>query len=86
MKKTFNNPDGREREYVRLLLRYSKQLQADVDRILLPKVNDIILQYRVEARSDSWTDTLDSLIAELARLALQQLGSVVSELPGQCGH
>ena len=82
-KTTFNNPDSQEREYVRLLLRYSKQLQADVNRVLLPRLDDIVVQYKVESRSDSWIDTLDSLMAELARLALETLGSVVTRLPGQ---
>lgn len=82
-KKTFNNPDSQEREYTRLLLRYSKELQADVNRVLMPRIDDIILQYKVETRTDSWIDTLDALMAELARLALQALGSVVTKLPGQ---
>lgn len=82
-KKTFNNPDSQEREYTRLLLRYSKQLQADVNRVLVPRLDDIVLQYKVESRTDSWIDTLDALMAELARLALTALGSVVTRLPGQ---
>lgn len=82
-KKTFNNPDSQEREYTRLLLRYSKQLQADVNRVLIPRLDDIVLQYKVESRTDSWIDTLDALMAELARLALTALGSVVTRLPGQ---
>lgn len=82
-KTTFNNPDSQEREYVRLLLRYSKQLQADVNRVLLPRLDDILVQYNVEARSDSWIDTLDALIAELAQLAFDAMGSVVIRLPGQ---
>jgi SPP1 gp7 family putative phage head morphogenesis protein len=81
-KKTFNNPDSQEREYTRLLLRYSKQLQADVNSVLVPRLDDIVLQYKVESRSDSWIDTLDALMAELARLALTALGSVVTKLPG----
>lgn len=82
-KPTFNNPDSQEREYVRLLLRYSKQLQADVNRVLLPRLDDILVQYNVEARSDSWIDTLDALIAELEQLAFDAMGSVVTRLPGQ---
>ncbi len=82
-KTTFNNPDSQEREYVRLLLRYSKQLQANVNRVLLPRIDDIILQFKVETRTDSWIDTLDALIAELGVLALTALGSVVTKLPGQ---
>lgn len=82
-KTTFNNPDSQEREYTRLLLRYSKQLQADVNRVLLPRIDDVIVQFKVESRADSWIDTLDSLLAELARLALDAMGSVVTRLPGQ---
>ena len=81
-KKTFNNPDSHEREYTRLLLRYSKQMQADVNSVLLPRLDDIVLQYKVETRTDSWVDTLDSLMAELARMALTSMGSVVTKLPG----
>lgn len=82
-KTTFNNPDSQEREYVRLLLRYSRQLQADVNRVLLPRLDDIVVQFKVESRADSWIDTLDSLLAELARLAFDAMGSVVTRLPGQ---
>lgn len=82
-KTTFNNPDSQEREYTRLLLRYSRQLQADVNRVLLPRIDDIQVQYKVETRTDTWIDTLDALMAELMRLALGALGSVVTRLPGQ---
>lgn len=82
-KTTFNNPDSQEREYVRQLARFSKQLQADVNRVLLPRLDDIVVQYKVETRTDTWIDTLDSLMAELARLALELVGSVVTKLPGQ---
>jgi SPP1 gp7 family putative phage head morphogenesis protein len=82
-KKTFNNPDSQEREYTRLLVRYSKQLQVDVERVLIPRLADIKLQFDVERRADSWVDTLDTLIAELARLALEAVGVVIQKLPGQ---
>ena len=81
-KKTFNNPDSQEREYVRLLLRYSRQLQADVNSVLLPRLSGLKAEYDIDARTDSWVDTLDSLMAELARQALTALGSVVTKLPG----
>ncbi len=81
-KTTFNNPDSQEREYVRLLLRYSKQLQLDVNHILLPRVDDIVLQYKVESRADAWTDTLDATMAELMRMALAAMSTVVTRLPG----
>jgi SPP1 gp7 family putative phage head morphogenesis protein len=81
-KTTFNNPDSQEREYTRFLLKYSKQLQADVNRVLLPRIDHIIVQFKVETRTDSWIDTLDSLIAELGKLALGAAGAVFAKLPG----
>lgn len=81
-KATFNNPDSQEREYVRLLLSYSKKLQADVNRVLLPRIDDIVLQYKVESRTDTWADTLDALMAELALLALDGANAVFQKLPG----
>ena len=81
-KTTFNNPDSQEREYTRLLLKYSKQLQADVNRVLMPRIDDIILQFKVETRADSWADTLDALVAELGALALGHTGAVFAKLPG----
>lgn len=81
-KTTFSNPDSQEREYTRILLRYSRQLQADVNRVLLPRIDDVIVQFKVESRADSWIDTIDSLLAELARLAFDAMGSVVTKLPG----
>jgi len=81
-KTTFNNPDSQEREYTRSLLRYSKQLQADVNRVLLPRLPGLKAEYDIDARTDSWVDTLDSLMAELARMALTAMGSVVTKLPG----
>lgn len=81
-KATFNNPDSQEREYTRSLLRYSKQLQADVNSVLLPRLPGLKAEYEIDARTDSWVDTLDSLMAELARMALTAMGSVVTKLPG----
>lgn len=81
-KKTFNNPDSQEREYTRSLLRYSKQLQADVNSVLLPRLSGLKAEYDIDARTDSWVDTLDSIMAELARMALTAMGSVVTKLPG----
>lgn len=82
-KATFNNPDSQEREYVRLLLRYSKELQAGVNTILLPRIDDIKREFEVDAHADSWTDTLDSLIAELLRYAARGAAVIFSKLPGQ---
>jgi SPP1 gp7 family putative phage head morphogenesis protein len=82
-KKTFNNPDSQEREYTRLLLRYSKDLQAGVNVILLPRIDDIQREFEVDARADGWTDTLDSLMAELMRYASKGAAMVLGKLPGQ---
>lgn len=82
-KKTLNNPDSQEREYVRLLVRYSRTLAADTNRILIPRLDDIAAQFRSEARSDAWTDVLDSLIAELLALAQAAAGVVITRLPAQ---
>lgn len=79
---TFNNPDSQEREYTRTLLRYSRQLQANVNAVLLPRVDDIVLQFKDETRTDGWIDTLDSLVAELARMALGAAVAVFFKLPG----
>lgn len=81
-KTTFNNPDSQEREYTRSLLRYSKQLQGDVNSVLLPRLPGLKAEYDINARTDSWVNTLDSLMAELARIALTAMGSVVTKLPG----
>lgn len=82
-KKTLNNPDSQEREYVRLLVRFVRTMEADVNRILLPRVDDIAAQFRVETRADAWSDTLDSVIAELLALAQASAGVVINRLPLQ---
>lgn len=81
-KTTFNNPDSQEREYTRVLLRYSRKLRADVTRVLLPKVGAIKAEFAQEVRTDAWTDTLDSLIAELVLLAVEGFATVFETLPG----
>jgi SPP1 gp7 family putative phage head morphogenesis protein len=82
-KTTFNNPDSQEREYTRALRRLVKQLKADVNRLLLPRLDDIVLQYKTESRSDTWIETIDSIFAELVRLAIATLGIEISRLPNQ---
>lgn len=81
-KTNFNNPDSQEREYTRLLLRYSRLLQSDADKYLLPHVADLKAQHDAELYKDAWTDTLDALIAELSRLALAGATAVFTKLPG----
>lgn len=82
-KQTFNNPDSQEREYTRLLLRYSKELQVGVNTILLPRIDDIQREFDVDARADGWIDTLDSVVAELLRYAARGASVLFGKLPGQ---
>lgn len=82
-KRTFNNPDSQEREYTRTLRRYARQLTGDVDKVLLPRLDDIKREYDTEARADGWVDTLAQVMADLAALAALATGIVVTRLPGQ---
>jgi SPP1 gp7 family putative phage head morphogenesis protein len=82
-KKTFSSPDSQEREQIRALLRFSKQLQRDVTLVLLPKIDEIIEQFKTESRADGWTDTLDTVMAELAKLAFHAIFVTVTKLPKQ---
>lgn len=82
-RRIFKNPDSQEREYIRLLTGYSKKLSANINRILIPRIGDILLQYKVESRADSWADTLAALMAELARIAGDESSIVISRLPSQ---
>lgn len=69
-KKTImSNPDSAEREYTRLLLRYAKYLQQNVNEVLIPALPEIKRQFDQEARNDGWLDTIDLAIATLIRLA-----------------
>lgn len=83
VKKTFDEPNQAEREYTRLLLRFTRELKANVNRVLIPKLPQIYVEYLVESRADSWVETLDQLIIELMALATQATTLVVRRLPGQ---
>lgn len=80
-KTTFNNPDGVEREYTRTLLAYSKKLAANVNRLLIPQLGKISLEYSVETRADSWNESLESIVTELQRLAEQDGLVAIAKLP-----
>lgn len=74
-KKTImTNPDGAEREYTRLLMRYSKKLQRDVNEVLIPAITQIKAEFEQETRRDGWLDTIDYAIATLIRLASVGIG------------
>lgn len=82
-KKTlFSNPDGTEREYTRTLLAYSKQLAANTNRLLIPRLGEIVNAYKVETRADSWTDTLDSIMGDLNAKAAEGSLVATAKLPG----
>ena len=73
-KKIMTNPDSAEREYTRLLLRYAKYLQQNVNSILIPALPEIKRQFDEEARNDGtrndgWLDAIDLAISYLIRLA-----------------
>lgn len=82
-KRTFLPPDSQEREYTRALLRLSKGLQADVQRVLMPRLPDLVAQGRDELRTDSFSADLAALMLELAQLALSLVGVTTNTLPGR---
>lgn len=82
MKKTFNDPDSQEREYTRLLLAYCRLLEYDVNHILIPQLGAISAQFKSELRTDAWAETLESIIAELFRLALNPMHTLFGKVPG----
>ena len=63
------NPDSAEREYTRLLLRYARYLNSNVRTVLIPALPEIVRQFKDEARTDGWLDSIDLAIATLLRLA-----------------
>jgi SPP1 gp7 family putative phage head morphogenesis protein len=82
-KTTFNNPDSQEREYTRILMSFVNQLEADVNKILMPEVGAISKQFASEIKTDTWSDTIQMRMAELAQLASNGAILVISKLPGQ---
>lgn len=80
-KKTFNNPDGAEREYTRELLRLSKSLQRDINQLLLPELGNIQRSFNNEIKSDAWDDGLVAIIGEIFRYAGIYSETVISRLP-----
>lgn len=83
VKTLFANPDSAEREYTRKLLRYARELAANVERELIPELEKIAAEYAADARRDAWTDTLAALIAELDRLGAAGAVTTSEALPTQ---
>jgi len=81
-KKTFDNPDSHEREYTRLLLRYSKQLCTNINKVLIPHIGDLKSGFDADARVDGWLDNLQSLMANLMHMATTSEGIVINRLHG----
>lgn len=81
-KTTFNNPDSAEREYTRLMAGYSKALAGIVTSVLVARLADIKLQFDVEARRDSWADTLGAIIGEVALKQAIATSPILQRLPG----
>lgn len=81
-KTTFLPPDSQEREYTRLLLRFSRQMQLDVNELLIPRIGDFKQQFNREMRGDGWIDDLATVIAWLYDRANIALGGVLPKLTG----
>ena len=68
-KTTFLPPDSQEREYTRLLLRFSRDMQRDVNSLLIPRIGEIKQSFDREMRGDGWIDDLSALMAVLLQRA-----------------
>lgn len=68
-KTTLLPPDSQEREYTRLLLRFSRDMQRDVNQLLIPRIGDFKQQFDREMRGDGAFDDLSALMAVLLQRA-----------------
>lgn len=75
-KTTFLPPDSQEREYTRLMLRFSRDMQRDVNQLLIPRIGDFKQQFDREMRGDGVFDDLSALMAVL----LQRAGLLAAPL------
>lgn len=82
-KTLFANPDSAEREYTRRMLRYAREVNREVVRIIIPRVGDIVAAYRGQARVDSWADDIAALIAEFLRVTGVMGAATIRTLPSQ---
>lgn len=79
-KTTFLPPDSQEREYTRLLLRFSRDMQRDVNQLLIPRIGEIKQQFDREMRGDGWIDDLAQIMLWLAQRADSLLGSLLPKV------
>ena len=82
-KTTFRPPDSQEREYTRALLRLSRELQADVRRVLMPQLPGLVAQGQNELRVDTFSADLTELMAQLLQMAVYLVGVTTTTLPGR---
>lgn len=75
-KTTLLPPDSQEREYTRLMLRFSRDMQSDVNQFLIPRIGDFKQQFDREMRGDGVFDDLSALMAAL----LQRAGLLAAPL------
>lgn len=75
-KTTFLPPDSQEREYTRLLLRFSRDMQRDVNSLLIPRIGMIKQQFDLAMRGDGVFDDISTVMAWL----LQRAGLLVAPL------
>lgn len=83
MKKTLDNPDSQEREYIRLLTKYVKKLKRDAIKLLFPELSKIYGEFKSEIKKDGWADSLAEIILLLLRLAGLESDVVISRLANQ---
>jgi SPP1 gp7 family putative phage head morphogenesis protein len=81
MKKTFDDPDQAEREYIRLLSGFVRSLRTDINQIVKPRLSAIRSEFADETRMDGWADTLATVMQELALLAVGRVNRVTAALP-----
>lgn len=83
MKKTFNNPDGLEREYTRASVKYVKTLEAIINKSLIPRIGDIVAQFEAVTRIDAWDDTLNEEMTGLGASFEAASSAIIATLPGR---
>jgi len=79
---TLKPPDQAEREYVRLLQWYVRQIVASTRRIVMPKLTSILKQANTELTQDGYAEDLDVLLTLLLDAILFDGRVVESRLPG----
>ena len=80
-KTTFLPPDSQEREYTRLLLRFSRQMQSDVNKLLIPRIGNFKQQFDREMRGDGWIDDVETIFVWLHDRAINHSLIVTNKLP-----